>query len=339
MSEIPLYPLKFEPIYQYRIWGGRKLGDLLSTPLPADEPIGEAWILSDRKDHMSIVANGAFKGLSISTLFEEFQVELMGKLTKHFLRFPLLLKFLDAKDLLSVQVHPSDKQIDYLPAGESGKTEAWIVLEAEKESIIYGGLKPETTLENLQQAIVMGTVANHLASFTPKPGDAVFLPAGMVHTLGRNVLVFEIQQNSDVTFRLFDWNHWDSKTGKPRPLQVEQALACIDFLQGVLKPIVPKVETSSPVLNERLFECDYFHVWRLQGEFPFTVGELDAPRILVCLDGQGEIKHNDVVYAVCKGDVFLLPATVGVCSFWPDKWVNLLEIVIPAYFHPQPNNS
>src|SRR5262245_219870 len=142
LNEKPLYPLRFEPIYQYRLWGGRRLAELLSAPLPGDEPIGEAWILSDRDDHPSRVAEGPLKGKTIAELLEEWPGPMLGKLASRFPRFPLLLKFLDAREVLSVQVHPSDRQTEYIPAGETGKTEAWVVLEAGPESRIYAGLKP-----------------------------------------------------------------------------------------------------------------------------------------------------------------------------------------------------
>jgi mannose-6-phosphate isomerase len=329
MNQIPFYPLKFEPIYQYRIWGGRRLADLLSTPLPGDDPIGEAWILSDRDDHASRIANGRLKGQTISHLMEHWPVQVMGKLAGRFNRFPLLLKFLNAREMLSIQVHPSDQQPDYIPVGEHSKTEAWIVLEAGHESRIYAGLKPGTNADNLRQAITDGTVADHLAYFTPKPGNAVFLPAGTVHALGGDIVVFEVQQNSDVTFRLYDWNHIDAKTGKPRALQVDQALACIDFAQGAKEPIVSVMVATMPAKRERIFQCRHFLLWRLRGKSPFIVGEKDVPRILVCLKGKGEIEHDDVVYAAGKGDVFLLPAAVGLCTFRPLSEVNLLEIKIP----------
>jgi len=162
-------------------------------------------------------------------LMKEFRGQLMGKLAPRFRRFPLLLKFLDARELLSVQVHPSDAHPELLPPGETSKTEAWVVIEANKGSHIYAGLKPGTTADDLRHSLTDGTIVDHLVNIVPKSGEGVFIPAGTVHTLGGGVVVFEIQQNSDVTFRLYDWNHVDAKTGKPRPLQVDQALASIDL--------------------------------------------------------------------------------------------------------------
>src|ERR1035441_8136282 len=263
MSQISLYPLRFEPIYQYRLWGGRRLSGLLSAPLPGDGPIGEAWVLSDRDDHQSLVANGPLKGQTIGRLMEQYRAQLMGKLAPRFRRFPLLLKFLDAREMLSVQVHPSDVYPDLIPAGETGKTEAWVVIEAEKESHIYAGLKPGATADDLRRSLANGTIADRLVGIVPKPGDAVFIPAGTVHTLGGGVVVFEVQQNSDVTFRLYDWGHVDAKTGKPRPLQVDQAFACIDFEGSAGGLVAPHVETTTPVERERLFDCEPFRVWRL----------------------------------------------------------------------------
>jgi mannose-6-phosphate isomerase len=328
-KQIPLYPLRLEPIYQYRPWGGRRLADLLTAPLPNDDPIGEAWILSDRDGHRSQVANGTLKGQTISQLMEQSPEQLLGKLAQRFCRFPLLLKFLDAREMLSVQVHPADAHTDLLPAGETGKTEAWVVLEAGTESRVYAGLKPGSTADGLRRALTNGTVADHLVCFTPKPGDGVFLPAGTVHALGGDVVVFEVQENSDVTFRLYDWDRVDAKTGQRRALQVDQAMACIDFSQGAVGPVAPVVETTTPVWRERLFLCEHFRLWRLRGEAPFTVGAVGTPRVLVCIEGSGAVEHGGASYAVGKGDVLLLPAVVGACAFRPSIAVSLLEIALP----------
>jgi len=328
MNQIPLYPLRFEPIYQYRLWGGRRLANLLSAPLPGDGPIGEAWLLSDRDDHPSLVADGPLKGRTIGQLLKQSPEQLLGKLAGRFRRFPLLLKFLDARNTLSVQVHPSDRQTKYLPAGETGKTEAWVVLKTGPESRIYAGLKPTATADVLRRAIAKHTLANHLAGFRPKPGDGVFLPAGTVHSLG-DLVVFEVQENSDVTFRLYDWGHVDAKTGQPRPLQVDQAMACIDFAQGAIGPVVPMVDEVKPVLRERLFDCEHFELWRFCAESPFRVGAERTPRVLVCLAGNGQVKHDGANYAIGKGDVLLLPAVVGACLCRPRGSISLLEISLP----------
>jgi hypothetical protein len=192
MGKAQLYPLRFDPIYQYRLWGGRRLSGLLSAPLPGDRPVGEAWVLSDRTDHQSVVANGPLKGQTLGQVMERFREQLMGKRSSRFSRFPLLLKFLDAHEMLSVQVHPSDAHPELIPAGDTAKTEAWVVIEAEKGSHIFTGLRPGTTASNLRQSLVDGTIADRLVSIAPKAGDAVFIPAGTVHTLGNDVVVFEV---------------------------------------------------------------------------------------------------------------------------------------------------
>jgi mannose-6-phosphate isomerase len=276
-------------------------------------------VLSDRNDHASQVGNGPFKGRTISELMEQYQKPLMGRLSSRFRRFPLLLKFLDAREMLSAQVHPSDSHPDLIPAGKTGKTEAWVVIETGKESRIYAGLKPGTTAGDLRQSLANGTIADHLVTIVPRLGDGVFIPAGTVHTLGGNVVVFEVQQNSDVTFRLFDWNHIDAKTGQPRPLQIDQAFACIDFAGRSGGLVAPEVETTRPVEREKLFDCAPFRLWRLHGKAPFPVGAENEPRVLVCIDGSGNIEYNDISYAVGKGDVWLLPSDAGACTFRPAK--------------------
>jgi mannose-6-phosphate isomerase len=323
-----LYPLRFEPIYQYRLWGGRRLADLLTAPLPGDGPIGEAWVLSDRTDHASRVADGPLEGRTLGQLLELYPEQMLGRLAGRYPRFPLLLKFLDVRELLSLQVHPADDRQDLLPAGETGKTEAWVVLEAGAKSRIYAGLKPGTTTDDLRRAIASGVVADNVASFVPRQGDAVLVPAGTVHSLG-DVMVFEIQENSDVTFRLDDWGHIDPKTGRPRALQVDQALRAIDVAQGAVAPVSPVVEETTPVKRERLFDCDYFRLWRLRGQSAFGVGAVGTPRVLVCIEGAGRLEHGGEAYAVSKGDVLLLPAAIGACVFRPSGPVILLEAALP----------
>jgi mannose-6-phosphate isomerase len=331
MTGTPIYPLRFEPIYQYRLWGGRRLAHWLKVPLPDKEPIGEAWLLSDRDEHPSRVANGPLKGRTIGQLMGHSPELILGKMAGRFRRFPLLLKFLDVDKMLSVQVHPPDGTADLLPKGETGKTEAWVILEAGPESRIYAGLTPGTTPSDLR-ALSHKTADKYLASFAPQPGQAVLIEAGTVHSLGDGVVVFEVQENSDVTFRLYDWNHIDPKTGHPRALQTELALACVDFARGAVQPVAPVMEMTQPVMRERLVECSHFRLWRLRSAAPFHVGANDEPRVLVCIDGAGNVEHNGADFTMEKGAVMLLPAAVGTCCFRPERLVTLLEIA--AGDHP-----
>jgi mannose-6-phosphate isomerase len=322
-----MYPLRFEPIFEYRLWGGRRLAEVLDAPLPGDGPIGEAWLLSDREEHASRVADGPLAGRTIAELMADQPDALMGTLAGRHRRFPLLLKFLDAREMLSVQVHPSDAHSELLPPGETGKTEGWVVLKAGPRSRVYAGLKEGTTASTLREALAEGDPSAQLAGFTPKPGDAILVQAGTVHSLGGDVVVFEVQQNSDVTFRLYDWKHVDVATGQPRALQVEQALACADFATGPVATAASAPDEASPA-RELLLRCDQFFVSRLRAQASVTVGASDAPRVLVCLEGSGQIRHEGGVCAVRRGDVVLLPAALGVCVFEPKDGVTLLEVAI-----------
>ncbi len=330
MTMTDLYPLSFDPIFQYRLWGGRRLGGWMDKALPggADNTIGEAWILSDRTDHASPVTEGALKGTTLTELMQRARQALLGRFAGRFERFPLLLKFLDVEQMLSVQVHPRDDQTALIPAGDSGKTEAWVVLEADARSRIYAGLKPHTDAATLR-SLSQDTVDDHLASFPPKVGHAVLIQAGTVHSLGDGVMVFEVQENSDTTFRLYDWNHIDPKTHKPRDLQVDQALQCVNFDQGVVRPVTPKVEAATPVRRERMFDNAHFRLDRIVGDQPFDVGAEDEPRVLVCIKGSGAVEHRGGRHTLKRGGVMILPASVGPCRLQPDGEITLLDIAIP----------
>jgi len=327
MNESTFYPFFFTPIYQYRLWGGRRLSKLLTEPLP-DGPVGEAWILSDRDDHASVINDGLYKGTTLTQLFNQYPESVMGRLAGKFDRFPLLLKFLDAQEVLSVQVHPSDDQTEYIPKGDTGKTEAWFVIEPGEKALIYAGLTPDTTEQDLRDALVKHKVADYLHSFKPKEGNGVFIHSGTVHTLA-DVVVFEVQENSDTTYRLYDWDRRDEKTGKPRELQVDKAIACIDFSLVDIDPVKPKATVTKPVLRERYFNNEHFILWRMYTGEQFPVGAGDEPRILVCTEGNGELEYDGAKYPFKKGDVVLLPAEIGIINCIPQGKINLLEIAIP----------
>jgi len=253
---------------------------------------------------------------------------MLGKLAQHYTRFPLLLKFLDVTDKLSIQVHPSDAFKELIPAGDTGKTEAWVVLEKGPEARVYAGLKPNVTAEVLRHAIAKGTVREQLASFAPELGDGVFLRAGTVHSAS-DVVVFEVQENSDVTFRLDDWDRVDPATGERRPLQIEQAMTVINFAQDAIDRVNPQPEETKPVMREKLIHCDHFGIWRISGDVPFTVGAPEMPRVLVCIAGKGELEHAGVRYAFAKGEVMLIPAAVGACSCQPEGFITVLDVSLP----------
>lgn len=326
----PLYPLRFEPIFQPRIWGGRQLARLFGS-LPGDEPIGEAWVLSDRDDHPSRVADGPLAGRTITEILQADPTAILGRQAEQHRRFPLLLKFLDARETLSVQVHPTDRHTHLLPAGERGKTEAWVVLDAEQASRIYAGLAPQTTPEKMRAAVTEQRLAGLLASFVPKPGDGVMLHAGTVHALGGGVVLFEVQQNSDVTFRLHDWDRLDGKTGKPRTLHIEEALGCTNFAAGPVGPVTPALQTATPVRREQLFDCDFFRLWRLSAHDPFPIGAENACRVLVGITGRATMEYRLGQIDFGPGSVVLWPAQLGVGNCRPASAENLvlLEIALP----------
>src|SRR5947209_8560483 len=239
MTAVPLYPLRFEPIFKPAIWGGRRLAEMFPDA-PAEGPIGEAWVLSDQGDDVSVVADGPLAGTTLRELMRDRRRDLLGPSLAHHETFPLLFKIIDARESLSVQVHPNDELAQSLAGVPRGKTEAWVVLHSEPGSRIYAGLKEGVNRPRLERAIADATLAECLHSFEPTIGDCVYLPAGTVHALGAGITVFEVQQTCDTTYRLFDWNRVDATTGRPRDLHIEKALACIDFTRGPVQPAEPR---------------------------------------------------------------------------------------------------
>ncbi|MCS6850597.1 MAG: class I mannose-6-phosphate isomerase [Gemmataceae bacterium] len=323
---IPLYPLRFEPIFKPNLWGGRQLGQLLGRPLPDDGPYGEAWVLSDQDGSLSRIAEGPLRGQTLRQLLADVGERLLGRRET---RFPLLLKLIDAREALSVQVHPDDHHTSLLPPGQRGKTEAWVVLDAEPGSRIYAGLQPGIGPAEVRQALRERRLVECLHWFSPRKGDCLFLPAGTVHALGAGVVVFEVQQNSDVTFRLHDWDRVDGRTGQPRPLHVEESLACIDFAVGPRYPVRVEPRREPPGSREQLVSCRHFTLDRLHGSEPFWLGESRKCRVVVGVAGKATLEHAGQLYPIQRGEVVLLPAEVGACRCQPDGDVTLLECGLP----------
>lgn len=250
-----LYPLHFRPILRHYLWGGRRLADLLGKDFAGQPTAAESWEVCSRGDDQSEVLFGPLAGRTLRDLLCAFGPQLVGS-DHPSDRFPLLFKFLDAAEPLSVQVHPTDALAARLVPPDSGKTEAWYVIDAAPESLIYAGLRPGVDRACLAEAIRAGRVGEVLHSFLAAPGDCLLIPAGAVHAVGRGVLIAELQQSSDTTFRLFDWNRI-GPNGQPRPLHIDQGLDAVDFELGPLRPVLPVPIGSR---RQRLTNCPYF-VW------------------------------------------------------------------------------
>jgi mannose-6-phosphate isomerase len=242
-----------------------------------------------------------------------------------------LLKFIDSRQELSVQVHPNDEQAARLGPGMFGKTEAWVILERCLEtSRIYSGLRPGVTADQFRNALRDKTTPGLLHSFVPQPGDCVFLEAGTVHAIGANVLLFEVQQTSDITYRLYDWDRVDAKSGMPRQLHVEEGLACADFARGQCSPVQPRAITKSIIQHETLVDCRYFSLQRRRSRVPFLVGQTGQCRAVVGIAGSGELECRGLRYPISQGDVFLLPATLDECLCIPTGEMVVLECGLPT---------
>jgi mannose-6-phosphate isomerase len=240
--------ITFQPIYMERIWGGRSLETIYGRELPnPDAPFGEAWEIVDREDAQSVVCGGEFSGMTLHDLWESHREEIFGNGLPHSDRFPLLIKILDSADDLSIQVHPPTSIATQL--GGEPKTEMWFIADAKPDAKLYVGLRKGATRQSFEQSIAEGKVAEQVHAITPRKGDSIFIESGRLHAIGAGFLIHEIQQNSDTTYRVFDWNRTDS-TGKPRNLHVAESLACIDF-----HDIEPEMSTPE---GDTLAHCPYF---------------------------------------------------------------------------------
>ena len=315
------YPLRLKPLFRRYLWGGRRLATMLGKTLGAGDDYAESWEVVDHGEDQSVVAAGAAGGLTLHQLVVESAAELLGKHAPRE-QFPLLLKFLDCNRTLSVQVHPNDKQAARLDPPDLGKTEAWIVLAADPGSKIYAGLKPGITQATLREAVLAGKCEECLHEFEPRVGDCVFIQAGTVHALGAGLVIAEIQQASDTTFRLFDFNRVDAQ-GKPRQLHVEQSLATIDYDRGPVDPVQP--QASDQPGRERLVDCDKFVLDRLTSSGPQPLAGDRRFHLLVGIGGQATIGGE----RLALGESLLVPAAAGAVELLPQSKATLLDIYLP----------
>jgi mannose-6-phosphate isomerase len=320
-----LYPLRFEPIFRRYLWGGRRLATVLGKSLGKGEDYAESWEVVDHGADQSVVTHGPLAGKTLHELVVDRGAELLGRHAPQ-KQFPLLMKFLDAIQTLSLQVHPNDAQAAKLDPPDLGKTEAWVVLAAEPGSKMYAGLQPGVDRETLRKHLEAGTCEECLHQFEPKVGDCVLLEAGTVHAIGAGLLIAEIQQASDTTFRLYDWNRL-GPDGKPRPLHVEQALAVTDFDRGPVLPEQPRPVEGSMIV--RLAACDKFVLDRWDITEPRACGGDNRCHLLAVIEGSTDLAGDPRGKPLAIGHTVLIPAGCGAVIVTPTDHVVLLDMYLP----------
>lgn len=303
-----LYPLTFHPLFKERVWGGRNLETLYRKSLPPGIPIGESWEISDRPGDVSVIANGPLAGKDLRWLMEHHERDLLGGAASQNGRFPLLIKILDAQDKLSLQVHPPPQKAAEL--GGEPKTEMWYIVRAAPAAELYVGLKRGVTRQDFERKIQMGDVAGCFHRVPVKAGDAMFLPSGRVHAIGAGLVLFEIQQNSDTTYRVFDWNRV-GLDGKPRELHIAQSLASIDFTDYEPSLVDTQFSTAGrfkirPLARHALFKADLFRALS-QESLVFTQPRL---RIVAVLENRVRVTDGTTVVDLHSGQFCLVPASV-----------------------------
>jgi mannose-6-phosphate isomerase len=318
-------PLRFEPLYRRYLWGGRRLATVLGKDLGEGDNYAESWEVVDHGQDQSRVAGGPMKGLTLHDVVRTRGRELFGRHAPR-PQFPLLFKFLDAHQNLSVQVHPNDEQAAHLAPPDLGKTEAWVVIHADPGSLIYAGLQPGIDRAALERAVRQGATAACLHRLQPQPGDCLFLPAGTVHALGAGLVVAEIQQASDTTFRLYDWDRVGAD-GKGRPLHIQASLDTIDFDRGPVSPQTPRATDRTHV--QRLVACEQFVLDRWSIQHSVAAGGDDRFHILAVLEGEAAVEGNEEASPLRKGQTLLLPAAAGPVAVSPAGSAVLLDMYLP----------
>ena len=324
-----LYPLKFTPICKDKIWGGNKLNELLNKEYPALPNCGESWEISGVQDEVSVVSNGFLKGNNLEELIEVYMGDLVGEkfYEKFGIEFPLLVKFIDANDNLSIQVHPND-ELAMERHDAFGKTEMWYVVQADPGAKLISGFNRKIDKEGYLKYFKNGQLEEILNYEEVKAGDVFFMPAGRVHAIGKGIVVAEIQQTSDITYRIYDFNRVDDH-GNPRELHTDLAVDAINYSFEKNYRTEYKAIVDKPV---KLVECQYFttNILPLTTSVERDFTDLDTFVIYCCLEGKYTIGWEDQSILVEKGESILVPALINnfVLSAVNGGTAKLLEIYI-----------
>ena len=318
--------LRFEPLLKHYLWGGERLQTRLGKTVPKGKTCAESWEIVDRPEHQSVAMDGPFAGKTIHQIANEFPECLYGHAGPFPPRFPLLLKFLDAQLDLSVQVHPNDAQAAQLTPPDLGKTEAWYVLEADKRSRIFAGLAAGIDEAALRAALAAQNSERCIHVFESQSHDCVFVPAGAVHALGAGNLIAEIQQASDTTFRLHDWNRV-GPDGKPRELHVESAMRVIDFAAGPILPIRSKLDETG---RATLVDCDKFRWDRVRTSTPLPLGGDGRCHVFASVEGSAQLLGEHGSWQIRPGSSWLAPASSSPAQFVPSGICTLLDATLPV---------
>lgn len=327
MEASSLYPLKFKPTLKEKVWGGKKFSSFFKQNLDPTKKYGESWQISDIEGDVSIIENGFLEENSLVDIIELYMGDLVGdQIYDRFgLAFPLLFKFIDANEKLSLQVHP-DSELAYQRYQQLGKTELWYIIDAKPNAGLYIGFNKKTSQEEFLDALAQGELEKMIQFYPVKKGDAFFIPAGTIHAIGEGILLAEIQEASDITYRVFDWNRKD-ESGMMRELHIEEALEAINYNREEGYKIEYKEELNSSV---SIIQSEFFNISKLVLDTPIHKSyiQIDSFVVYMCTEGEVHFFTERDHEFIVAGESILIPAVITDVDIVPKGKSELLEIYI-----------
>lgn len=324
-----LYPLTFKPIFKEKIWGGTKIKTFLNKDFAPLNNCGESWELSAVPRDQSVVANGSLAGKTITEVLKEYKHQLLGQhnYARFQNEFPLLIKFIDAASDLSVQVHPDDVfSKDLYGPDASGKSEMWYIMQADEGASLISGFTQKIDKTEFKARLAQSRLEEVLNREEVKAGDVFYIPAGRIHTIGKGLLIAEIQQTSDVTYRIYDFDRIDT-SGQKRELHVDKAAEVLNFdvLDAYKTQYEDKLNTAAPLVDTKHFTAKK---WKINKEISMDLSSVDSFIVLIGVEGESTFKCEDDQYKLKKGNVYLIPACVNELTFKAESPSVFLEVAI-----------